>query len=37
MGEKLAEIKKAIKEGTYKLDTETTAEKLVLLYELDLF
>lgn len=37
MSEKVKAIKKAIKSGTYKLDIETTAEKIILLSELDLF
>ena len=37
MSEKVKAIKKAIKSGTYKLDIETTAEKIILLNELDLF
>ena len=37
MSEKVKVIKKAIKNGTYKLDVETTAEKIILLSELDLF
>ena len=37
MSEKVKAIKKAIKNGTNKLDIETTAEKIILLNELDLF
>lgn len=37
MSEKVKAIKKAIENGTYKLDVETTAEKIILLNELDLF
>lgn len=37
MSEKVEAIKKAIKDGTYKLDIETTTEKIILLNELNLF
>jgi anti-sigma28 factor (negative regulator of flagellin synthesis) len=37
MSEKVKAIKEAIKNGTYKCDIETTAEKIVLLASLDLF
>lgn len=37
MSEKVKAIKEAIKNGTYKCDIETTAEKIVLLDSLDLF
>jgi anti-sigma28 factor (negative regulator of flagellin synthesis) len=37
MSEKVKAIKEAIKNGTYKCDIETTAEKIVLLVSLDLF
>lgn len=37
MSDKVKSIKKAIQEGTYKLDIETTAEKIVLLAELGMF
>lgn len=37
MSEKVKVIKAQIKAGTYKPDIETTAEKIILLSELDLF
>ena len=37
MSKKVKAIKEAIKKGTYVLDIETTAEKIVLLDSLDLF
>ena len=37
MSEKVKAIKEAIKNGPYKCDIETTAEKIVLLDSLDLF
>lgn len=37
MSEKVKAIKTAIENGTYKLDIETTAEKILLLDSLDLF
>lgn len=37
MSDKVKAIKKAIQEGTYKLDIETTAEKIILLAELGMF
>lgn len=37
MSEKVQKIKEAIQNGTYQLDIETTAEKIVLLDSLDLF
>ena len=33
----MSEKVKAIKNGTYKLDIETTTEKIILLNELNLF
>lgn len=36
MNEKVKAIKEAIERGTYQLDLETTAEKIILLNELDL-
>ena len=37
MSEKAKKIKEAIQNGTYVLDIETTAEKIVLLLSLDMF
>lgn len=37
MSDKVKEIKKAIENGTYNLDIETTAEKIILLDSLGLF
>ena len=37
MSDKAKQIKEKIKNGTYVLDIETTAEKIVLLIELDYF
>ncbi|MCF0124393.1 MAG: flagellar biosynthesis anti-sigma factor FlgM [Clostridia bacterium] len=37
MSDKVKEIKAKISDGTYVLDIETTAEKLVLLLELNMF
>lgn len=37
MSDKVKAIKKAIQEGTYKLDIETTAEKIILLDDLGMF
>lgn len=37
MSDKIKQIKKQIKNGTYALDIETTAEKIVLLIELEAF
>lgn len=37
MPDKVKKIKAEIQAGTYQLDTETTAEKIFLLYSLDLF
>lgn len=37
MSDKAKQIKEQIKNGTYTLDIETTAEKIVLLIELDYF
>lgn len=37
MSDKVKQIKEAIQNGTYQLDVETTAEKIVLLDSLDLF
>lgn len=37
MSDKVRRIKSAIKNGTYNLDIETTAEKIILLDSLDLF
>lgn len=37
MSDKVKRIKSAIKNGTYNLDIETTAEKIILLNSLDLF
>lgn len=37
MSDKVKAIKEAIKNGTYKVDVETTAEKIILLSELELF
>ena len=34
MSEKVKVIKEAIKNGTYKLDIETTAEKATLIFEI---
>lgn len=36
MSEKVRVIKEAIENGTYKMDVETTAEKLTLLFELEM-
>lgn len=37
MSDKVKEIKEAIENGTYILDTETTAEKIILLDSLGMF
>lgn len=37
MSDKVKAIKEAIENGTYALDIETTAEKIILLASLDLF
>jgi len=37
MTDKVKAIKEAIENGTYILDIETTAEKIILLASLDLF
>lgn len=37
MSDKVKRIKSAIENGTYNLDIETTAEKIILLDSLDLF
>ena len=37
MSEKAQKIKEAIQNGTYVWDIETTAEKIILLSDLDLF
>ena len=37
MSDKAKQIKEQIKNGTYALDIETTAENIVLLIELDAF
>lgn len=37
MSEKAKKIKEAIQNGTYVCDVETTAEKIILLSDLDLF
>lgn len=37
MSDKVKAIKEAIENGTYNLDIETTAEKIILLASLDLF
>ena len=37
MSEKVKAIKEAIANGTYVLDIETTAEKIVLLDSLEMF
>lgn len=37
MSDKVKQIKEAIRNGTYQLDVETTAEKIILLDSLDLF
>lgn len=37
MSDKVKQIKEAIRNGTYQLDAETTAEKIILLDSLDLF
>lgn len=37
MSEKAKAIKEAIENGTYQLDVETTAEKILLLDSLNLF
>lgn len=37
MSEKAKKIKEAIQNGTYVWDVETTAEKIILLSDLDLF
>lgn len=37
MSEKAKAIKEAIENGTYRLDIETTAEKILLLDSLNLF
>lgn len=37
MSDKVKQIKEAIWNGTYQLDVETTAEKIILLDSLDLF
>lgn len=37
MSDKVNAIKEAIENGTYTLDIETTAEKIILLASLDLF
>ena len=37
MSEKAKKIKEAIQNGTYVLDIETTAEKIVLLLSLNMF
>ena len=36
MSEKVKSIKEAVENGTYVCDVETTAEKLILLLELNL-
>lgn len=37
MSDRVKRIKNAIKDGTYNLDIETTAEKIILLDSLGLF
>ena len=37
MSDKVKAIKEAIENGTYKVDVETVAEKIVLLSELEMF
>lgn len=37
MSDKVKAIKEAIENGTYQLDIETTAEKIILLSELEMF
>lgn len=37
MSDKVKAIKEAIENGTYKVDIETTAEKIILLSELGMF
>lgn len=37
MSDKVKAIKEAIEKGTYKMDIETTAEKILLLFELEMF
>ena len=37
MSDRTKQIKEQINNGTYALDIETTAEKIVLLIELDAF
>lgn len=37
MSDKVKAIKEAIEKGTYKVDVETTAEKIILLFELGMF
>ena len=37
MSDKVKAIKEAIENGTYKVDVETTAEKIILLSELEIF
>lgn len=37
MSDKVKAIKEAIEKGTYKVDVETTAEKIILLSELGMF
>ncbi len=37
MSDKVKAIKEAIEKGTYKVDSETTAEKIILLFELGMF
>ena len=37
MSDKVKRIKAEIQAGTYQLDVETTAEKIILLDSLDLF
>lgn len=36
MSDKVKAIKEAIENGTYKMDIETTAEKILLLFELEM-